>query len=102
MSIVNAKEIMIEAAKGKYAIGAFNITDLVQLEGVVDAAVELKSPVIIQTSVKPSKFLGTDVLVAIYPDHGGRRRQCRSACTWTTAPRWLTARNALTQATPTS
>ncbi len=66
MSIVNAKEIMLEAAKGKYAIGAFNVTDLSQLEGVVDAAVELKSPVIIQTSVKPAKFLGADVLVAIY------------------------------------
>jgi tagatose 1,6-diphosphate aldolase GatY/KbaY len=66
MSIVNAKEILIEAARGKYAIGAFNITDLIQLEGVVDAAVEKKSPLIIQTSVKPSKFLGTDVMVAIY------------------------------------
>ncbi len=66
MSIVNAKEIMVEAAKGKYAIGAFNITDLIQLEGVVDAAVEKKSPLIIQTSVKPSKFLGRDVLVAIF------------------------------------
>lgn len=66
MSIVNAKEILVEAAKGKYAVGAFNITDLIQLEGVVDAAVEKKSPLIIQTSVKPSKFLGTKVLVAIY------------------------------------
>ncbi len=66
MSIVNAKEIMVEAAKGKYAVGAFNITDLIQLEGVVDAAIEKNSPLIIQTSVKPSKFLGTDVLVAIY------------------------------------
>jgi len=66
MSIVNAKEIMVEAAMGKYAVGAFNITDLIQLEGVVDAAVEKKSPLIIQTSVKPSKFLGTDVLVAIF------------------------------------
>jgi tagatose 1,6-diphosphate aldolase GatY/KbaY len=66
MSIVNAREIMMEAAKGKYAVGAFNVTDLSQLEGVVDAAVELKSPVIIQTSVKPAKFLGADVLVAIY------------------------------------
>jgi len=66
MSIVNAKEIMVEAAKGKYAVGAFNITDLIQLEGVVDAAIEKKSPLIIQTSVKPSKFLGRDVLVAIY------------------------------------
>jgi ketose-bisphosphate aldolase len=66
MSIVNAKEIMVEAAKGKYAVGAFNITDLIQLEGVVDAAIEKKSPLIIQTSVKPSKFLGTDVMVAIF------------------------------------
>jgi ketose-bisphosphate aldolase len=66
MSIVNAKEIMVEAAKGKYAVGAFNITDLIQLEGVVDAAVEKKAPLIIQTSVKPSKFIGTDVMVAIY------------------------------------
>jgi tagatose 1,6-diphosphate aldolase GatY/KbaY len=66
MSIVNAKEIMVEAAKGGYAIGAFNITDLIELEGVVDAAVEKKSPLIIQTSVKPSKFLGRDVLVAIF------------------------------------
>lgn len=66
MSIVNAKEITMEAAKGKYAVGAFNVTDLAQMEGVIDAAVELKSPVIIQTSVKPVKFLGGDVLVAIY------------------------------------
>jgi tagatose 1,6-diphosphate aldolase GatY/KbaY len=66
MSIVNAREIMVQAAKGKYAVGAFNITNLVQLEGVVDAAVEKKAPVIIQTSVKPAKFLGADVLVAVY------------------------------------
>jgi ketose-bisphosphate aldolase len=58
--------MMVEATKGKYAIGAFNITSLIQLEAVVEAAVEKKAPVIIQTSVKPSKFLGTDVLVAIY------------------------------------
>jgi tagatose 1,6-diphosphate aldolase GatY/KbaY len=66
VSIVNAKEIMEVAAKEKYAIGAFNITNLVELEGVLDAAIAKKSPIIIQTSVKPSKFLGPDVLVAIY------------------------------------
>jgi tagatose 1,6-diphosphate aldolase GatY/KbaY len=66
MSIVNAKEIMEKAAREKYAVGAFNITDLVQMEAVVDAAVAKKSPLIIQTSVKPSKFLGVDVLVAIF------------------------------------
>lgn len=66
MSIVNAKEIMVEAAKNGYAIGAFNITDLLQFEAVIDAAIETKSPVIVQTSVKPSKFLGTKMMVAIY------------------------------------
>lgn len=66
MSIVNAKEIMLEAAEGKYAVGAFNITSLVQMEAVVEAAVEKKAPLIIQTSVKPSKFYGRDVLVTIY------------------------------------
>jgi tagatose 1,6-diphosphate aldolase GatY/KbaY len=66
MSIVNAKEIMLEAAKGKYAVGAFNITNLIQMEAVVEAAVDKKAPLIVQTSVKPSKFLGRHVLVAIY------------------------------------
>jgi tagatose 1,6-diphosphate aldolase GatY/KbaY len=66
MSIVTAKEMLIAATKGKYAVGAFNITSLVQLEAVVDAAVETKSPVIIQTSVKPSQFYKPGVLVAIY------------------------------------
>lgn len=66
MSIANAKEVMIEAAKKGYAVGAFNITDLLQFEAVIDAATETKSPVMVQTSVKPSQFLGADVLVAIY------------------------------------
>ena len=66
MSIVNAKEIMVEALKGKYAVGAFNVTDLLQFEAVIDAAVEKKAPVIVQTSVKPSQFLGTNMMVAIY------------------------------------
>jgi ketose-bisphosphate aldolase len=66
MSIVNAKEIMIEAAKDKYAVGAFNVTNIIQMEAVVEAAVEKKSPLIIQTSVKPSKFIGRHVFVAVF------------------------------------
>ncbi|NWF64186.1 MAG: class II fructose-bisphosphate aldolase, partial [Chloroflexi bacterium] len=56
MSIVNAKEIMIPAAKEGWAVGAFNVTDLLQFEAVIDAAIEKKAPVIVQTSVKPSQF----------------------------------------------
>ncbi|HIE57160.1 MAG TPA: class II fructose-bisphosphate aldolase, partial [Anaerolineales bacterium] len=66
MSIVTAKEMMVEAAEGKYAVGAFNITNLIQMEAIVEAAIDKKAPLIIQTSVTPSKFLGRDVLVAIY------------------------------------
>jgi tagatose 1,6-diphosphate aldolase GatY/KbaY len=66
MSIVTAKEIMVEAAKGKYAVGAFNVTNLIQMEAVVEAATDKKAPLIVQTSVTPSKFLGRQVFVAIY------------------------------------
>lgn len=66
MSIATAKEILVEAAKGRYAVGAFNVTDLVQMEAIIDIATEKKAPVIIQTSVKPSKFLNRNVLVAIF------------------------------------
>ncbi len=66
MSIVTAKDILLEATAGGYAVGAFNITNLIQMEAVVEAAVDRKAPLIIQTSVTPSKFLGRQVLVAIY------------------------------------
>jgi tagatose 1,6-diphosphate aldolase GatY/KbaY len=66
MSIANAKDMLIEATEGKYAVGAFNITNLAQMVAVVEAAVDKKAPLIIQTSVKPSKFYGRHVMVAIY------------------------------------
>ena len=66
MSIVNAKEIMVKAAKERYAVGAFNITDLAQFKAVIDVAIEKKSPIIVQTSVKPSKFYGRNVMVGIF------------------------------------
>jgi tagatose 1,6-diphosphate aldolase GatY/KbaY len=66
MSIVNAKELLIKATHERYAVGAFNVTSLVQMEAVVEAHVERKAPLIIQTSVAPTKLLGLNVLVAIY------------------------------------
>lgn len=66
MSIVNAKDMLLKATQEKYAVGAFNITNLIQMEAVVETAIDKKSPLIIQTSVTPSKFLNPKVLVAIY------------------------------------
>ena len=66
MSVATSREILLEATAGKYAVGAFNITNLFQMEAVVEAAVDKRAPLIIQTSVTPSKFLGKEVLVSIY------------------------------------
>ncbi len=66
MSIVDAKEMLLKATKGKYAVGAFNVTNIIQMEAVVAAAENRKSPLIIQSSVSPTKFLRPEVLVAVY------------------------------------
>jgi ketose-bisphosphate aldolase len=66
MTIVNAKEMLLKATAEKYAVGAFNITNLIQMEAVVQAAVDAKAPLIIQASVAPSKFLRPQVIGAIY------------------------------------
>lgn len=66
MAIVNAKEILLKATKEKYSVGAFNITNIIQMEAVIEAATEKKAPLIIQVSVAPSKFLKPKVLAAVY------------------------------------
>lgn len=66
MTIVSAKQMLIKASKEKYAVGAFNITSVVQMIAVIEAAVEKNAPVIIQTSVTPAKFLKPEVVVAVF------------------------------------
>jgi len=58
--------MLLKATKEKYSVGAFNITNIIQMEAVVEAAVEKKAPLIIQVSVAPSKFLKPKVLAAVY------------------------------------
>jgi ketose-bisphosphate aldolase len=58
--------MLSKATKERYSVGAFNITNIIQMEAVVEAAVEKKAPLIIQTSVTPSKFLKPKVLAAVY------------------------------------
>lgn len=63
MSYVNLKEVLSDAQKNKYAIGAFNIVDYITASSVIKAAVKQKAPVIIQTSVKTIKQFGYKALV---------------------------------------
>ena len=51
--LVTAKQLMLDAQKGGYAIGAFNVENMEMVQAVVAAAEELRSPVIIQTTPPP-------------------------------------------------
>jgi tagatose 1,6-diphosphate aldolase GatY/KbaY len=66
MPISNTREILLKATEGKYSVGAFNVTNIIQMEAVVEAAIGRSAPLIIQTSVTPSKFIGPEVFVAVY------------------------------------
>jgi ketose-bisphosphate aldolase len=58
--------MLLQATAENYAVGAFNVTNFLQMKAVVETAVEMKSPVIIQTSVTPSKFRGPTVCAAVF------------------------------------
>jgi ketose-bisphosphate aldolase len=66
MTIVSAKKMLVKASEEKYAVGAFNITSVVQMVAVIEAAAERNAPVIVQTSVTPAKFLKPEVVVAVF------------------------------------
>jgi tagatose 1,6-diphosphate aldolase GatY/KbaY len=66
VSIVNAKEMLLKATEEKYSVGAFNITNIIQMEAVVEAAFEKKAPLIVQVSVTPSKAIGPRVINSVY------------------------------------
>ena len=50
LGLVNTKEMFAKAIKGGYAIPAYNFNNMEQMQAIVQAAVETKSPVILQVS----------------------------------------------------
>lgn len=56
--ITSVKEILLKAKEGGYAVGAFNTTNLETTRAIIDAAKELKSPVIIQITEKTLDYAG--------------------------------------------
>lgn len=59
------KRVLAAADKGRYAVGAFNVNNLEAVRAVIDTAVELKSPVIIQTSEGAIEYAGMDYLASL-------------------------------------
>lgn len=63
--LTSSVRILQAARRGKYAVGAFNISNLEGFKVVLDAALKLKSPVIIQTSEAAVEYGGAEYLRAI-------------------------------------
>ena len=61
MPLVTTKQMLLDAQKGNYAVGAFNVENM---ETVMEAAEELKSPVIMQTTPSTVKYAGLDFFLA--------------------------------------
>ena len=84
MSLVTTTELLKNAQEGNYAIGAFNVENMEMVMAVIQAAEELNSPVILQTTPSTVKYAGLDyylanakvaaerasVPVAMHLDHG--------------------------------
>lgn len=63
--LTTLKEVLAAADKGGYAVPAFNVNNLEILKAALDAAVEEKSPVILQTSEGAIEYAGLPYLVAM-------------------------------------
>ena len=90
--LVTTKEMFEKSMKEKFAIGAFNINNMEILQGIMDAAAEEKSPVIVQASSSAIKYARInylmklvraaeeehpDVPFAIHLDHGPDFETCK-------------------------
>lgn len=63
--LTKLQTILKKAQKGKYAVGAFNINNLEITQSIVNAAVNKKSPIILQTSQGAIEYAGREYLKAI-------------------------------------
>ncbi len=66
MPVVSTKQMVGDALEGGYAVPAINIVNDLTLEAVLAAAVELRSPLIVQTSVKTVRSIGIEVLKGMW------------------------------------
>lgn len=97
LGLVNSREMFKKAMEGKYAIAAFNFNNMEQMQAIIQASVECKSPVILQVSsgarkyanqtllrymaqgaVEYAKELGLNIPIVLHLDHGDTFELCKS------------------------
>ena len=62
--LVKSKDLLLDAQRNKYAVGAFNVENMEMVLAVLNAAEETKSPVIMQTTPGTVKYAGADMYFA--------------------------------------
>ena len=92
MSLVTTKEMFEKSMKEGFAIGAFNVNNMELIQGIVEAAAEQNSPVILQASSSAIKYAKINYLmkmveaaveehpnipIAIHLDHGPDFETCK-------------------------
>ena len=98
LGLVNTKEMFAKAIKGGYAIPAFNFNNMEQMQAIIKAAVETKSPVILQVSKGARQYANATLLrymaqgaveyakelgcpnpqIVLHLDHGDTFETCKS------------------------
>lgn len=93
MALVTTKEMFKKAYSGGYAIGAFNVNNMEIVQGITEAAQELKAPLILQVSkgarayanhtylvklVEAAVIECPDIPIALHLDHGPDFDTCKS------------------------
>jgi fructose-bisphosphate aldolase class II len=88
------KQVLDEAMKGDYGVGAYNVNNMEQIQGIMKAASETRSPVIIQasrgalkyTNMAYIKYLAAaavednpDIPIVLHLDHGNSLETCKEA-----------------------
>ena len=98
LGLVNTREMFKKAIEGKYAIAAFNFNNMEQMQAIIQATVETKSPVILQVSSGARKYANQTLLrymaqgaveyakelgcahpqIVLHLDHGDSFELCKS------------------------
>ena len=92
MPLVTSKEMFEKAYKGGYAIGAFNVNNMEIIQGITEAAAELKAPLILQVSkgarayanrtylmkLVEAAVIETGLPICLHLDHGDSFEICKS------------------------
>ena len=98
LGLVNTREMFKKAVDGKYAIAAFNFNNMEQMQAIIQATVETKSPVILQVSSGARKYANQTLLrymaqgaveyakemgceapqIVLHLDHGDTFELCKS------------------------